>query len=533
MKILAVIPARAGSKGIPNKNIRLVNQRPLICYAIENALSSGCITDVVVTTDSPEVRSIAEQMGVNVRWRDASLCGDDVTLDGVVFDALTGYEDMDYVVTMQPTSPTLLADTLDRAIKEAIDGDYDTMISVIDRPHLSWKEENGVIVPAYEKRVNRQYLPHNYMETGAFVIAKRSVVTADTRFGAKVGVSPLSDEEAVDIDTYLDLQTATYILQKRKVAIYVNGNNTRGMGHVYRALELADEFFCEVDIIYDKNQTEPSAFGSTKHILIPVDGEDGLIKRCKYENYGIIINDVLSTDASYMKKLRDVMVDGKIINFEDDGDGAALADLVINALYDEATASNIRAGERYFIPAKPFMFYNPIQIRDKVENMLISFGGADPQGYTDRILKMIQSDEYKKYQFTVILGRSKKNVDELMKYNEYPHIEVLFDVPNMAEKMSSCDVAVTSRGRTAYELALLGIPTIAMSQNETEEKHRFVCNENGFSYIGLCPSDEVIEHHLKMYLQLSKKTRMEFQDKLLSHNLKNGRENVRKLIQNL
>ena len=74
MKILAVIPARAGSKGIPNKNIRIINGKPLIYYSIKNALSSSLITDVIITTDSDAVRIIAEKMGAKVKIRDKRLC---------------------------------------------------------------------------------------------------------------------------------------------------------------------------------------------------------------------------------------------------------------------------------------------------------------------------------------------------------------------------------------------------------------------------------------------------------------------------
>lgn len=73
-KILAVIPARAGSKGIPNKNIRLVNGKPLIYYCLQNALQSKYITDIVVTTDSMQVKLICNQMGVNVHWREKTVC---------------------------------------------------------------------------------------------------------------------------------------------------------------------------------------------------------------------------------------------------------------------------------------------------------------------------------------------------------------------------------------------------------------------------------------------------------------------------
>ena len=116
MKILAVIPARAGSKGIPNKNIRIIGGHPLIYYSIKNALKSKMITDVIVSTDSPEVKIIAEQMGAKIKWRDASLCGDAVTLDAVVADAVPINEHWDYIVTMQPTSPTLRVITLDLSL---------------------------------------------------------------------------------------------------------------------------------------------------------------------------------------------------------------------------------------------------------------------------------------------------------------------------------------------------------------------------------------------------------------------------------
>ena len=179
------------------------------------------------------------------------------------------------------------------------------------------------------------------------------------------------------------------------------------------------------------------------------------------------------------------------------------------------------------------MFYEPIRISDHVKKVFISFGGADPQNYSDRLLKMIVKPEYKNYQFTVVLGRAKNNVDALMEYNKCSNIEVLFDVANMPEIMTSCDMGITSRGRTGYELAILGIPAIAMAQNHREEKHGFVCNENGFTYIGLNPPDEVIESNIKMYLGMTKETREHFQQMLLSHDLRGGRKRVMSLINGL
>ncbi len=454
MKILAVIPARAGSKAIPNKNIRSVNGHPMIYYAINNAISSKYISDVVVSTDSYEVKIIAQQMGVRCHWRRPELCEDSVALDAVVFDAvISDGREYDYVITMQPTSPTLQVETLDNAIRYAMEMNLDTVISAINRPHLSWREEQGRKVPNYAKRLNRQYLPANYMETGAFVISRRSAVTENSRIGKKLDVYEVSENEAIDVDTFIDLYAVGEILNQKKVAIYVNGNNMRGTGHIYRALELADEFLSKPDIYYDSNQTDRRLFGKTTHNLIPVNGIVELFQIIKEKQYTVFINDILATSLDYMIGLRSVMPDnGKIVNFEDEGEGASLADLVFNALYAEQAGGNIYGGEKYYIAPKIFLMYKPIRIKEKVEKVFISFGGADPQNYTDRLFDIITKDKYKDYHFIIALGRAKKNVETLMEYNKYNNIEVYYDVKNMPELMSACDVALTSRGRTAYEV---------------------------------------------------------------------------------
>ncbi len=537
MNIVAIIPARAGSKGIPNKNIRLVGRHPLVYYAIRNALDSELVGRVVVTTDSEQVRVIARQMGAEVHWRDAALCADDVTLDAVVADAVPADEKWDYVVTMQPTSPTLRRETLDAAIRRAAEEGLDTLISVVNEPRLSWGVGgDGRVRPNYAARLNRQWLPADYAETGAFVVSRASVVTPKTRIGEKVGVFEVSPEEGIDVDTFDDLRCVAAHLEREHVAIYVNGNNKRGIGHIYRALEMADEFYTKPDIYYDANQTDPKVFGRTTHTLIGVDGIADLFQRVRGKGYTLFFNDILTTSIDYMIGLRSVLPeDCKVVNFEDDGEGTTKADLVFNALYAEDDAPNVRAGEKYYIASKTFLCYEPIEIKEHVERVFVSFGGADPQNYSDRLLAIVAGDpeRYSKYRFTVALGRAKLNVEELMRYNELPNVEVLYDVANMPELMSSCDVAVTSRGRTGYELAILGVPSIAMAQNKREEKHGFVSNENGFTYLGLNPPDEIIKSNLDMYLGLSREARLRFQGMLLSHDLRDGRRRVMGLIEGL
>ena len=188
MNIIAIIPARGGSKGIPRKNVRLLDDKPLISYSILTAIKSKYHPDVVVSTDDEEIARISRQYGAGVLIRPDELAADDVTLDPVIYHAVKAYEqknhkDYDTVITMQPTSPLLTADTLDAAIEYFIDHDADTVISGINKPHLAWAEKNGKIVPAYVERRNRQYLPKHILETGAFFISKRHFLQENNRFG--------------------------------------------------------------------------------------------------------------------------------------------------------------------------------------------------------------------------------------------------------------------------------------------------------------------------------------------------------------
>nr|WP_320193019.1 hypothetical protein [uncultured Desulfobacter sp.] len=533
MKILSVIPARAGSRGIPNKNIRIVNGKPLIAYCIENAIKSKYITDIIITTDSPEIELIARYYSIKVIHRAENLCGDAVTLDAVIYDACRDYP-VDYVLTLQPTSPTLLSNTLDEAIEYVVYSGLDTLISVVNRPHLAWVEKDGNIVPDYQQRLNRQYLPKRFLETGAFLISKYNVVSEYSRIGEKVDVFEISEIEAIDIDNFQDLISAENVLRGRKIAIIVNGNNVIGMGHIHRMLELSDLFFHKPDIYFDPAVTDRSSFGGTTYKLITYDDPEHLLQLLINNNYQIIINDILDTNEEYVKSLKQIPSTPFIVNFEDTGDGRAYADLVFNALYQEKELRNNNfSGERFYLIPKLFLLYKPIEVKRNVENIFICFGGADPVNYTEDVLSIICQTEYVHLNFTVVLGRAKKEYKKLLNTAWGKNVTVLYDVKNMAELMSHNDIAITSRGRTCYELASLGIPTITVSQNEREEMHPFPCDENGFIYLGKDVSRQTIRKALNSLISADISKRKSMQERMLKHDLKSGRERIKNLIYSL
>lgn len=243
-KILAVIPARGGSKGIPRKNVRLMHGKPLISYAISNALKSPMITDCVVTTDDSEIAAVAHMYGCETVNRDSELAADAVTLDPVVYDAVQQMEARkkyiyDIVITLQPTSPLMRVETLNHAITDFLVKGADSMISVVNKPHLSWKKEGEKIVPNYEKRLNRQQLPPNYMETGAFFITKREFVQLNSRLGNNISVFEVPEQEAIDIDTVEDWLISESILSRKNIVFRCDGMKQLGMGHVYNCITMA------------------------------------------------------------------------------------------------------------------------------------------------------------------------------------------------------------------------------------------------------------------------------------------------------
>lgn len=535
MRILSIIPVCEGSQVLPNKNLRVISGKPMIYYAINNAKKSSYITDILVTTNSEEIITIARQLGVKVKRRDDYLSSIEISLEEVVYDVKSTFDfsEYDYVVTMQPISPLLKHTTLDSAIEYCISGDYDTVISVTNRAQYYWNMKGcGIPEPMIQQRMNKHQLPPFYAETGAFLITRSSCICKDTRIGEKCGLYEISGDEALDVFTFGDLKQADSILSRKTIAFYVNGNNNRGLGHIYRVLQLADEFFAKPDIYFDKNKTKREFFGCTMHNIIAVDGTAGLISAIKEKQYDVLINDILSTSAEYMKTLKTNFPEMRIVNFEDEGNGAEYADIVFNALYDESYAKNVKVGSYYYIAPKLFLMCDPIQIKEKVEKVLVTFGGADPMNYTDVVLEVAQKQKYNDIHFIFVLGKAKKGYEKLLSIHR-DNFELLHNIDNMPEVMSKCDMAFSSRGRTGYELAILGIPTISIAQNEREERHNFMSEKNGYCYIGYNPEKELIEEALDKLVFSPQDERKLYQKKMLANNLRCGRKNIMNIIDNL
>lgn len=224
--MLAVIPARGGSKGVPGKNIRKLAGKPLISYTIMAAIQSNVFEKVIVSTDSQEIAAIALSYGAEVPFlRPEKLSGDLISSDDVILHALRYYQKqgMEYgeVCKLQPTSPLRNSKHLKDAYKLFREKKADFLISVCECEHSPlWAGIIGTdlsldnFLPEKTKRACRQELPTYYRLNGAIYMGKVERFIENKNFFGKNSIAfIMSQEKSVDIDSQIDFKLAELMME--------------------------------------------------------------------------------------------------------------------------------------------------------------------------------------------------------------------------------------------------------------------------------------------------------------------------------
>ena len=228
MKILGLIPARGGSKGIPKKNIKLLGRKPLIEYTIDSAKESKWLSEIEVSTDDEEIAIAAEVYGCKPPFiRPAEFAEDTSTSLEVVQHAIAFFEAQniffDAVCLLQPTSPFRQKGLIDTAIEAFISTKADCLVSVLPiphefNPHWAFEEtENGLLkIATGEKTIipRRQDLPNAFHRDGSIYITKTEVIKKGSLYGNKIAYIESNPEFHVNIDTMKDWDTAEKLLNK-------------------------------------------------------------------------------------------------------------------------------------------------------------------------------------------------------------------------------------------------------------------------------------------------------------------------------
>jgi N-acylneuraminate cytidylyltransferase len=221
--VLAVIPARGGSKGFPGKNIADLGGKPLVAWSIEAAQSSGCVDRVVVSSDSEEIIDVARQFGADVPFiRPANLAEDDTTTWETLAHVLNELPDFDLVVLLQPTSPLRTATDIDAAVRLSVDS-HAPVIGVCPAPKppewLYYLGERGHMEPVLstDKALSRrQEARPAFAINGAIYVATVEWLLKNNSFmGPETLAYEMPAERSLDIDSALDLQMAASLLNSQ------------------------------------------------------------------------------------------------------------------------------------------------------------------------------------------------------------------------------------------------------------------------------------------------------------------------------
>lgn len=222
-RVVAIITARGGSKGLPGKNIALLSGKPLIAYSVAAAMDCPWVDRTVVTTDDPAIADIARQVGADIVMRPSALAGDAARSQDAVRHCLEALAAQgafyDVFVLLQPTSPLRTACHVRQCLEDFFASGAVSAISVVEESHSPFKAfvlTQGMLHPLFERShlsAPRQSLPRVYRQNGAiYVVRVQDFLNKDEFFIEPCHPYVMSEESSIDIDTHHDMKLAEFII---------------------------------------------------------------------------------------------------------------------------------------------------------------------------------------------------------------------------------------------------------------------------------------------------------------------------------
>ena len=515
--------ARKGSDDvISRQNLRLVNNTPLLYYIVKTALEFKK-ADVIVSTDSEEIRELSLLYGANYIKRPKRLTKNSTSIKEICLDTLQKLEKenihYEKCLVLHPKIPLIKISTINTFFKN-LEKNESTLFGI-----------DSIIDPklGYEIETSKKLLKLDPFKKPLGILNK--IVAFNTnKFIKNNGnfVSPfyglkLSNDETHSLISYHDFGTFEQILNRRKILVRIDSTIKIGMGHIFNMLTILNNFRNdEIMILMHKNRN--LGYKKFKENLYNVtfftsDNEfNKILTKFKPD---IIFNDILNTKASYMKKLHNHTK--MIVNFEDQGDGRKFANLVFNPIFEkQKSLSNEFYGSKYACVRDEFRIWKNETLSKNIHKILISFGGTDQNNITEKTISIIEKNNIKNIEFILLLGfgyMHKKMIKQKIKNLQKNNFNiVLVDSSDFIAKYTrDIDFAIVSNGRTVFELASMNIPILAISVNTREQNHNFVKEQN----VGIKIDYEKLSYEKTLKISLEKM--------LNFNNRKNYKKNLTKI----
>ncbi|NMA73212.1 MAG: acylneuraminate cytidylyltransferase family protein [Bacteroidales bacterium] len=223
--VLAIIPARGGSKGVPRKNIRELCGKPLIAWTIEEAKKSKYIDRLILSSEDQEIIKIAQKWGCEVPFvRPSELSQDTTPGMAPVLHALDLLQSYDYIILLQATSPLRISRDIDDCLKLCLDKDAKSCVSVTESaetPYWMYKIDDDLqmhpLMDDANKYLRRQELPKTYIQNGALYVAQVEWLKKNKDFSSEETIAYIMpNERSLDIDNELDFQICELMLKEHQ-----------------------------------------------------------------------------------------------------------------------------------------------------------------------------------------------------------------------------------------------------------------------------------------------------------------------------
>jgi spore coat polysaccharide biosynthesis predicted glycosyltransferase SpsG/CMP-N-acetylneuraminic acid synthetase len=512
---LCIVPARGTSPGLPKKHFKELAGKPVLAHTVETALACPGIDEVVVTTEDAALADLAREYGARAPFLRPERLAGDALLHEVVSHAVDELRaerpvtEATPVVVLQPNVPFRRVADVETAVERFRAG-HESVISVAEERRFFWRARkdgangangedggdqgragdraaSGRLEPRFAERALRADLEPFYRETGSINVTSTTLLDRGTRVGSAPGYVVTDRLSSLAIDGVVDLWLAERLAQGPRVVFRVDGGGDRGLGHVSRCLTLAAElertlraaptFVCRTDYpagiaaVRDAGREVQPVDPGARDPLAPVVAMDP----------DLVFLDVLDTDPERVQRLHRTAA--AVVNLEDLAGGPEHADLVVNALYEPELVEaedNHLAGAAYFVLREEFRD-RPLAVPDHAAHGLLTFGGSDPAGLSALAVRAVAGDGR---DYRLVRGRDFDDPALDAALADAPNVAAVTD-PEMGALMEWADLAVCSGGRTAYELAATGTPTLVLAQNDREHERMTALGERGVvDYLG-------------------------------------------------
>jgi spore coat polysaccharide biosynthesis predicted glycosyltransferase SpsG/CMP-N-acetylneuraminic acid synthetase len=469
--------------------LRKLGGKTLIERAIDKARQLNVEDSAIhVYTDVESVSLLAERTGVNVYLDEEFLVGARVTRQKFYGYLLQSLDSAGWLLRLSPYAPLLAVAT--------ITGAQDTLkrngnlIAVGEQ--LTYEQSlDDQTTMVINELLDQQHEGKN-IRSDIFTLLRAKAIREEIGKPLRVSFVDVG-EDGFEVRSYQDWWVCEKLLQRKRIVFRVVGNREVGMGHIYRALSLAHEI-TDHEVIFVTDTENEMAINELERYdyRLEVCKPDDVVTTILALKPNLVVNDILDTSMEDVVPLQSI--GSAVVNFEDLGEGAKMANATINELYDDPQyqGSNTYWGNQYFFVRDEFSAATPCEFREKVEALLLAFGGVDQHDLTRKILfTVLDLCRLRDIHIYVVTGPGYAPYQELaQQINNMDGVTLTHATGVISRIMEKVSLAITSNGRTVYEMAHMNIPAIVIPQHEREKTHAFACEANGF--IPLEPYNEPI-----------------------------------------